>query len=159
MNKRIIVAALLFSANLAPSALACKANQISQLSQAQVQTALVGSNLVSCFPTGGPPWTNQETLSGGIITDFKKGPPAPGNTDPTAAVGNYIVGNDGSVSNGVITYAYGGGTSPSSFYVVLVAGGTIGGAATYTFYGPGANGAQGPCPTYGNVAVKVAQHC
>jgi hypothetical protein len=157
MNNRAIVAALLFSANLVPPALACKANQISQLTQVQVQTALVGSNLVSCFPTSGPPWMNQETLSGGIITDYKNGPPAPGNTDPTAQVGSYTVGNDGSVSSGVITYTYGG--TSSSFYVVLVAGGTIGGAATYTFYGPGANGNMGPCPVYGNVAVKVAAHC
>ena len=152
MNKRAIVAALFLTANLVPPAIACKVpNKVTVLSTTAVQTALEGSTLVSCFPSGGPPWTNQETLSGSRITDYKNGPPAAGNTDPTAVVGSYAFGNDGSASNGVVTYTY--GSQSFSFYVALVSG-TI-----CTFYGPWRERNQGPCGTYGNVAVKTAAHC
>jgi len=158
--KRVTVAralaALFLVANFAPPAFAggeCTAPS-GALDQADLTTALATTTLVACYPTSGPPWENQETLSGGTsgsITDYKKGPVATGNTDPTKVVGSYSVS-----SSGHISYTYTGAPA-AKFYVVKVSG-TLGGAAVYAFYGP-VEDQSGQCPLYGDVSVKVSVKC
>jgi hypothetical protein len=80
----------------------------SQLMGTDIATLLVGS--IACYPTASP-YTNQEFLSGGSITDYKKGPSDP--IDPSKVIGTYVIQNG---RNGSITYHYSGG--PSYTYTV-----------------------------------------
>jgi hypothetical protein len=85
---------------------------------------------MACYPAAGPPWTNQEYHAGdgisGSLSDYKRGPAAPGNKDPTAVIGTYsVIGNSG----GQITYTYTtGGT-----FVYSVWGTQSSGSGTYDF--------------------------
>jgi hypothetical protein len=54
----------------------------------------------ACYPSNGPPWTNQEFHSGGTLTDWKLGS---NQADPTATVGTYSINPD----IHTITYTYG----------------------------------------------------
>ncbi len=47
---------------------------------------------------------NNETLSGGNVIDYKLGPPAAGNKDPTSVVGVYTI--SGATRQGTIAYNY-----------------------------------------------------
>ncbi len=74
--------------------------------QQQVTALLVGNT--ACYPAGGPPFENQESLGNGTITDYEQG----SNTkDPTGSVGGYTIS-----PNGSINYTYTSG--PSFAYVV-----------------------------------------
>jgi hypothetical protein len=98
------------------------------LSQLEVRTLLAGG--MACYPAAGPPWTNQEYHTGvltGTVTDYKKGPPAPGNKDPSKQVGTYGITATG--TGGVITYTYNGGST----FAYKVWGTQTGGSGIYDF--------------------------
>ena len=117
--KHAIVAGVFLIANVAGPVLGapCTASPgYSQLSGSQIQSLLVGNT--ACYPVIAP-YTNQEYLSGGNITDYKKGPSDP--IDPSKVIGTYTIDN----TNNTITYTYTG--SPNSVF-------------TYTVWGPVVSG-------------------
>jgi hypothetical protein len=96
---------------------------------AQALSALLASGM-ACYPAGGPPWTNQEYHAGsgtGAVTDYKLGPPAPGNKDPTATIGTYTISGTGKVGQIVYTYTAGG------TFTYTVWGTQSSGSGTYDF--------------------------
>lgn len=109
----------------------------SQLSDGQITSLLVGS--IACYPAVAP-YTNQEYLSGGIITDYKLG--ASDLIDPSKAIGGY------GIAGGTITYSYTGGPA----YSYTVWGTSTSGSGSYDFCTGGtpisirvASGSSGPC--------------
>lgn len=124
--KRFAVAGILFLTGFAgPSIAAC--NYISgdptyvEVTAGNIAALLGGSE--ACYPTAGPPWTNQEYHTGsptslsGTIEDYKLGPNSP--TDPTKQIGSYTIGTtSGRGSHGEITYTYTGNPSASFMYAV-----------------------------------------
>ena len=69
-------------------------------------------------------------MSGGIVTDYKKGPTDP--VDPTAQVGTYSINTVG----GTITFNYGAGGT-FTYGVVDPTSTTYPNPGTYTFAGTG----------------------
>lgn len=104
--------------------------------------ALLGRSM-ACYPAGGSPWTNQEyhadSGNGGALSDYKLGPAATGNKDPTKVIGTY------SVTGNQVTYSY-----------------TTGGTAAYTVWGTQSSGSgiydfcNGASPLSGRVKI-IAQ--
>ena len=114
--KHAIVAGVFLIANVAGPVLGapCTASPgYSQLSGSQIQSLLVGNT--ACYPVIAP-YTNQEYLSGGYITDYKKGLSDP--IDPSKKIGTYVIDNG---QGGEIVYTYTG--NPNSTF-------------TYTVWGP-----------------------
>ena len=102
------------------------------------------SAALACTPALGPPWTNQQYLSGGTvgtIMDYKMGPPRPGNSDPTTQVGGYSIdaGNGGEIA-----YTYSG----TRTFTYTVWGTQTGGSGTYDF-------CAGKIPLPGRVKIIV----
>jgi hypothetical protein len=87
------------------------------LTQAQIENVV--GNSVACYPSSGPPWTNQEYHSGtttsatGNITDYKQGPTNP--RDPSKQIGTYSISSTNGLTSGIgtISYNYGGASSYS----------------------------------------------
>ena len=134
MLKHALVAGLFLLVNVAgPALAACTLNTYvpyKELTDLQIEALLGGSE--ACVPTAGPPWNNQEYHTGnatspsGNIIDYKLGPAAPGNTDPTTQIGTYNIVSVGlRPSYGVITYTYTG--NPSAVF-------------SYEIWGPNASG-------------------
>ena len=117
--KRAIVAGVFFFANVAgPALAACTTNgSYVQQNAGQIASLLVGNT--ACYPVASP-YTNQEYLSGGNITDYKKGPSDP--IDPSKVIGTYVIDSG---QGGEIVYTYTG--SPNLSF-------------TYTVWGPVATG-------------------
>ena len=102
-----------------------------KLTANQVEVLL--GNSMACYPaSGSSKWTNQEYhtgasgAAGGSVVDYKNGPAAPGNKDPTETIGTYnIIGNSG----GQITYTY----TTGGVFVYSVWGLQASGSGTYDF--------------------------
>jgi hypothetical protein len=99
-----LIALLVMIGGSASAYAACSAaTGYSRLAGKDITALLVGS--IACYPTG-QPYTNQEVLSNGNITDYKKGPGDP--IDPSKMIGTYAIQSG---TNGSITYNYSGGSS------------------------------------------------
>ena len=146
--KRALVASVFFLVNVAGPAVAACAfvsgdPSYVEMTQGAIEGLLGGSE--ACYPTAGPPWTNQEFHTGGItsptgnIIDYKLGPSSP--TDPTTQIGSYSISTiSGRGSHGQIVYTY-TGNPPSTF--------------TYTVWGPNPAGYYDFCNGLTPVTVKV----
>jgi hypothetical protein len=102
-----------------------------------LQSALDGN--YACGSQGSASWN--ELHSGGILTDYKKGPTD--KIDPTATVGTYTIGNN--KGTGQVDYSYTAGSLQFS-YTVQSNGGT-----SYTF-----------CPVSGGIPLSITiqpTHC
>jgi hypothetical protein len=69
-----------------------------------LQTLLPGKTV--CATYGTDQWQEYHALGGDLI-DYKQGPPAPGNVDPTETVGTWSISDD----KEKVTYSYTGGDS------------------------------------------------
>jgi hypothetical protein len=110
----------------------------------QVKSALGTANTYHCAirVTGGKTEKWNETLrtsgsattgnqaDSGTLTDYKRGPAAPGNIDPTKAVGTWSI----PANTGVLTYNYGDPSGPYSYTIRQITAGT-----TYEFCRVGTN--------------------
>jgi len=121
---------------MADNCVASTSDHYKALDALEVIALLVG-NMACYSPTGGPPWENQEYLtqtsstaatnSTGTITDYKHGPPAPGNKDPMKVIGTYTITSPG--GGGRLTHTY----TPGGSFVYTVWGTQTSGAGTYDF--------------------------
>jgi hypothetical protein len=80
------------------------------------------TNKMVCVGSAGA-WKNQQYhATGGMITDYKGGPPRPGNKDPTSTVGTWST-NTGATNQGLVTYTYIPGRAFT--YMVAMSGTTL----------------------------------
>jgi len=99
--KRLMITSLVLLAGISGEATAaCTAN--TRVTGGAL-TALIAGNTV-CATRGAEKWQEQHR-GGAQLWDYKKGPPSPGNVDPTKQVGTW------SISSNNVTYSYTGGPS------------------------------------------------
>lgn len=102
--RHLFISAVVFLSGISGDVFAqCPGTLISSLSD--LRTELVGNTV--CVGSPGA-WEAQEYHAGGPnggdLIDYKQGPAAPGNIDPTSRVGSWAVGNAG--GNALVIYTY-----------------------------------------------------
>ena len=124
MRTAVSALSLLVAIGSGPAMANCASDTVNPtyvlLNQSQVTTLLVGNT--ACYPNGGPPWENQEYLSGGTIIDYRLGSNP---QNPTGPVGAYTINSDGSIN-----YTY---TSAPGFTYMVFGPNTAGTPGLYDF--------------------------
>ena len=125
MLKTLTATTVLVLAAATASAQTCPTTGL--LTGKQINDLLVdNTGRYACGHNGTERWN--ETLSGGIVTDYKLGPNS--TTDKSAAVGTYSVNNNGN-DTGRITYTY--GSASFVYNIVPVTGTTAPSPGQYLF--------------------------
>lgn len=116
--KTLVITGLALTLGLGNAYAVCTGTQ---LTATQIQTEIVGKTV--CATLGGDKWQEEHRGSApsGELWDFKRGPAAPNNPDPTERVGTWtIIPGTAATGGAKLQHSYTGGSSYN--YVVRRAG-------------------------------------
>lgn len=135
-----------FATNGAMAACASPSTQVTDSTTPSLTNLLSGNTV--CVAGPGGTWKYQEQhigtgSPGSVLNDYKMGPAAPGNVDPTKQVGTWEV--SGTDANTTVTYNY-GTSGPYTYKVWDNTDGTYSFCGTDTVIFTRKSGTSGGCP-------------